>query len=112
MVAAGCTIVLKPAESTPLCAIEVFRILEEAGMPAGVANPVTTSTPAPVGEEFCTNPVVRKLSFTGSTEVGRKLYQSAAAQFKRVSRSSLAGTRHSSFSRTWIQCTPPRVSRW
>jgi succinate-semialdehyde dehydrogenase/glutarate-semialdehyde dehydrogenase len=65
--------------------MEVFRILEEAGVPAGVANLVTTSDPAPVGEEFCTNPVVRKLSFTGSTEVGRRLYQSAAAQFKRVS---------------------------
>jgi succinate-semialdehyde dehydrogenase/glutarate-semialdehyde dehydrogenase len=83
--AAGCTLVLKPAETTPLCAIEVFRILQDAGVPAGVANLVTTSTPAPVGEEFCTNPAVRKLSFTGSTEVGRLLNQSAAAQFKRVS---------------------------
>jgi succinate-semialdehyde dehydrogenase/glutarate-semialdehyde dehydrogenase len=83
--AAGCTIVLKPAESTPLCAMAVFRILEEAGIPAGVANLVTTSDPAPVGEAFCTDPRVRKLSFTGSTEVGRRLYQAAAAQFKRVS---------------------------
>ena len=83
--AAGCTIVLKPAESTPLCAMAVFRILEEAGISAGVANLVTTSDPAPVGEAFCTDPRVRKLSFTGSTEVGRKLYQAAAAQFKRVS---------------------------
>jgi succinate-semialdehyde dehydrogenase/glutarate-semialdehyde dehydrogenase len=83
--AAGCTIVLKPAESTPLCAMAVFRILEEAGIPAGVANLVTTSAPAPVGEVFCTDPRVRKLSFTGSTEVGRMLYQRAAAQFKRVS---------------------------
>ena len=83
--AAGCTIVLKPAESTPLCAMGVFRILEEAGIPAGVANLVTTSDPAPVGEAFCNDPRVRKLSFTGSTEVGRRLYQAAAAQFKRVS---------------------------
>lgn len=83
--AAGCTLVLKPAESTPLCAMAVFRILEEAGIPAGVANLVTTSDPAPVGEVFCTDPRVRKLSFTGSTEVGRMLYQRAAAQFKRVS---------------------------
>ena len=83
--AAGCTIVLKPAESTPLCAMAVFRILEEAGIPAGVANLVTARDPAPVGEVFCTDPRVRKLSFTGSTEVGRALYQSAAAQFKRVS---------------------------
>ncbi|MFM7785497.1 MAG: NAD-dependent succinate-semialdehyde dehydrogenase, partial [Gammaproteobacteria bacterium] len=83
--AAGCTIVLKPAESTPLCAMAVFRILEEAGVPAGVANLLTTSSPAPVGEVFCTDPRVRKISFTGSTEVGRLLYQRAAAQFKRVS---------------------------
>ena len=83
--AAGCTIVLKPAESTPLCAMAVFRILEEAGIPAGVANLVTARDPQPVGEVFCTDPRVRKLSFTGSTEVGRALYQSAAGQFQRVS---------------------------
>ena len=52
--AAGCTIVLKPAEATPLCAIAVFDILHEAGLPAGVANLVTTLDPAPVGKEFCT----------------------------------------------------------
>lgn len=83
--AAGCTIVLKPAETTPLCALAVFNILEEAGVPRGVANLVTAANPAPVGEVFCTDPRVRKISFTGSTEVGRKLYQWAAAQFKRVS---------------------------
>ncbi|MBT8115002.1 MAG: NAD-dependent succinate-semialdehyde dehydrogenase [Arenicella sp.] len=83
--AAGCTIVVKPAEDTPLCAQAVFEILHEAGVPAGVANLVTTSTPQPVGEEFCTNPLVKKLTFTGSTAVGRKLAQDAAPQLKRVS---------------------------
>ena len=83
--AAGCTIVLKPAEATPLCAVAVFEILEEAGIPPGVANLVTAADPAPIGEEFCTNPNVRKLTFTGSTAVGKKLAQAAAPQLKRVS---------------------------
>jgi len=83
--AAGCTIVLKPAEATPLCAVAVFEILHEAGVPAGVANLVTAADPVPIGEEFCTNTAVRKLTFTGSTAVGRRLNQSAAGQFKRVS---------------------------
>lgn len=83
--AAGCTIVLKPAEDTPLCAQAVFEILHQAGVPAGVANLVTTSAPEPVGEEFCTNPRVKKLTFTGSTAVGRKLARDAAPQLKRVS---------------------------
>ncbi|UCE63451.1 MAG: NAD-dependent succinate-semialdehyde dehydrogenase [Nitrospirota bacterium] len=83
--AAGCTIVLKPAEATPLCAIEVFKILEEAGIPRGVANLVTALNPKPIGEEFLANPKVRKLTFTGSTEVGKLLAQGAAAQMKRIS---------------------------
>lgn len=83
--AAGCTIVLKPAEATPLCAIAVFEILHQAGVPAGVANLVTAQNPAPIGDEFCTNPKVKKLTFTGSTKVGKKLAQDAAAQLKRVS---------------------------
>ncbi len=83
--AAGCTIVLKPAEATPLCAIAVFEILHEAGLPAGVANLVTTEQPVPIGQEFCTNPKVKKLTFTGSTAVGKKLAQDAAPQLKRVS---------------------------
>jgi succinate-semialdehyde dehydrogenase/glutarate-semialdehyde dehydrogenase len=83
--AAGCTIVLKPAEATPLCAIAVFEILHEAGVPAGVANLVTAQNPVPIGEEFCTNPKVKKLTFTGSTAVGKKLAQDAAPQLKRVS---------------------------
>jgi succinate-semialdehyde dehydrogenase/glutarate-semialdehyde dehydrogenase len=83
--AAGCTVALKPAESTPLCAIAVFKILEEAGLPAGVANLVTASNPKPIGEVFCTHPAVRKLTFTGSTAVGKHLAQACAPQLKRVS---------------------------
>ena len=83
--AAGCTVVLKPAESTPLCAIAVFKILEKAGLSAGVANLVTASDPKPIGEVFCTHPGVRKLTFTGSTAVGKHLAQACAPQLKRVS---------------------------
>ena len=83
--AAGCTVVLKPAESTPLCAIAVFKILEQAGLPTGVANLVTASDPKPIGEVFCTHPAVRKLTFTGSTAVGKHLAQACAPQLKRVS---------------------------
>ncbi len=84
-VAAGCTIVLKPAEQTPLCAVAVFEILAEAGLPAGVANLVTTSRPEAVGDRLLDSPVVRKLTFTGSTEVGKALAARAAATMKRVS---------------------------
>ena len=83
--AAGCTVVLKPAESTPLCAMAVFKILERAGVPAGVANLVTALDPKPVGETFCNHPLVRKLTFTGSTAVGKQLAQACAPQLKRVS---------------------------
>lgn len=83
--AAGCTAVLKPAEATPLCAVAVFEILHEAGLPAGVANLVTVSDPRPVGEIFCTHRGIRKLTFTGSTAVGKSLAQAAAPQLKRVS---------------------------
>src|SRR5579872_5128930 len=83
--AAGCTVVLKPAQQTPLCAVEVFRILHEVGIPAGVVNLVTAGQARIVGDEFLANPAVRKLTFTGSTEVGKRLAQGAAAQIKRVS---------------------------
>ncbi len=83
--AAGCTLVLKPAETTPLCAMAIFRILEEAGVPSGVINLITASDPTPIGKEFCTNPLVRKLTFTGSTDVGKLLATQAAPQLKRVS---------------------------
>lgn len=83
--AAGCTVVLKPAEATPLCAIEVFRILEEAGVPAGVINLVTAANPVPVGNVFCEDERIKKLTFTGSTVVGKKLSAAAAPTLKRVS---------------------------
>ena len=83
--AAGCTIVLKPAEATPLCAIEIFKVLEEAGVPAGVANLVTALDPAPIGDEFVGNEKVRKITFTGSTGTGKMLARGAAEQMKRVS---------------------------
>jgi succinate-semialdehyde dehydrogenase/glutarate-semialdehyde dehydrogenase len=83
--AAGCTVVLKPAEQTPLTAIEIFRILEEVGLPPGVANLVTAADPRPVGEEFTTNRAVAKLTFTGSTSVGKMLAKQATDQMKRVS---------------------------
>jgi succinate-semialdehyde dehydrogenase/glutarate-semialdehyde dehydrogenase len=83
--AAGCTIVLKPAEQTPLCAIEVTKIFDEVGVPPGVVNLVPTSDPVPVGEELLDNPAVRKVTFTGSTEVGKLLMGRAAASMKRIS---------------------------
>ncbi len=83
--AAGCTIVLKPAEATPLCAVETFKIMQEAGIPDGVVNLVTAWDPAPIGEEFVANPIVRKLTFTGSTAVGKLLARGAAEQIKRIS---------------------------
>jgi succinate-semialdehyde dehydrogenase/glutarate-semialdehyde dehydrogenase len=84
-IAAGCTIVLKPAEATPLCAMEIFKVFHDAGIPAGVVNLVTALDPVPVGDEFVTNPEVRKLTFTGSTAVGKRLAKGAAEQMKRVS---------------------------
>ncbi len=84
-VAAGCTIILKPAEQTPLCAVEMFRIFDEAGFPPGVVNLVTTSSPAEVGDTLLDSAEVRKLTFTGSTEVGKMLAARAAATMKRVS---------------------------
>ena len=83
--AAGCTLALKPAEATPLCAKAVFEIFEEVGAPAGVVNMVTALDPKPIGEVFTTDPRVRKLTFTGSTPVGRHLAGIAAGNLKRVS---------------------------
>jgi succinate-semialdehyde dehydrogenase/glutarate-semialdehyde dehydrogenase len=83
--AAGCTIVLKPAEATPLCAKAVFEIFEKAGFPAGVANLVTALDPGPIGETFLSDFRVRKVTFTGSTRVGKMLAKGAAPQLKRLS---------------------------
>jgi succinate-semialdehyde dehydrogenase / glutarate-semialdehyde dehydrogenase len=76
--AAGCSVVLKPAEDTPLTALALADLLREAGVPDGVVNVVTTSTPGPVVEAMIADSRVRKLSFTGSTEVGRVLLAQAA----------------------------------
>ena len=76
--AAGCTVVLKPATETPLTALAIVGILEEAGVPAGVVNCVTTRTAGAVVKAMVDDPRVRKLSFTGSTEVGRRLLATAA----------------------------------
>ncbi|MEQ9126521.1 MAG: NAD-dependent succinate-semialdehyde dehydrogenase [Alphaproteobacteria bacterium] len=83
--AAGCTVVLKPAEATPLCAIAVYKILEEAGVPPGVVNLVTAADPKPVGDVFTTDPRVRKITFTGSTAVGKMLAGKAGENMKRIS---------------------------
>ena len=83
--AAGCTIVLKPAEATPLCAVEMFKLFHDAGIPKGVVNLVTGLDPAPIGEVLLTDRRIRKLTFTGSTEVGKMIASRAAAQMKRVS---------------------------
>ncbi|MFG2376436.1 NAD-dependent succinate-semialdehyde dehydrogenase [Streptomyces sp. NPDC048504] len=83
--AAGCTVVLKPAEQTPLCAAAVVGLLHAAGVPAGVVNLVTTSDPGPVADALLAAPEVRKLTFTGSTDVGRTLNAKAARTVKRVS---------------------------
>ena len=84
---AGCTMVLKPAEQTPLSALAVMKLGEEAGLPPGVLSMVTgAAEDAPViGREMTSNPVVRKLGFTGSTEVGKLLMAQCAGQVKKVS---------------------------
>lgn len=83
--AAGCTLVLKPAEATPLNARAIFDLFAEAGIPDGVINLVTTSEPAPIGEVFTSDPRIAKLTFTGSTAVGRVLAGAAGSNLKRVS---------------------------
>ncbi|MGE0873279.1 MAG: NAD-dependent succinate-semialdehyde dehydrogenase [Burkholderiales bacterium] len=82
--AAGCTIVLKPAEQTPYSALALAELAERAGFPKGVLNIVTGDAPA-IGGELCANPTVRKISFTGSTEVGRLLMRQSADTVKRIS---------------------------
>ncbi|WP_280821872.1 NAD-dependent succinate-semialdehyde dehydrogenase [Pseudaminobacter soli (ex Li et al. 2025)] len=83
--AAGCAIVLKPAEQTPLVAGAMFALAAEAGFPDGVVNLIYASEGAAVGRELCSNPTVRKISFTGSTEVGRLLMRQCSDQIKKVS---------------------------
>ncbi len=83
--AAGCTSVVKPAEATPLCALALAELAQRAGIPAGVLNIVTTARPAIVGDAFTSSPIIRKLSFTGSTPVGKRLMAACAGTVKRVS---------------------------
>jgi len=82
--AVGCTFVLKPAEQTPLSALALAELAERAGMPRGVLN-IVTGDPVAIGQELCANPVVRKLTFTGSTEVGRILMRQCADTVKKLS---------------------------
>jgi succinate-semialdehyde dehydrogenase/glutarate-semialdehyde dehydrogenase len=77
-IAAGCTVVLKPASQTPFSALALAELGERAGIPKGVLNIVTGSA-AEIGEELTSNPLVRKLSFTGSTEIGKLLMAQCAA---------------------------------
>ena len=82
--AAGCTIVVKPAAETPLCALAMAKLALDAGVPAGVLNIVTTKDAAAVGKVFCEDGRVRKLSFTGSTGVGKLLYRQCADTVKKL----------------------------
>lgn len=82
--ASGCTIVSRPASQTPLCLIQVFECMIEAGLPNGVAN-LVIGPAQEMADEFLENPICRKISFTGSTEVGKQLMRAAADQVKRLS---------------------------
>ncbi|MEY4592715.1 MAG: hypothetical protein RIR18_1610 [Pseudomonadota bacterium] len=82
--AAGCTVVVKPAEQTPLTALALAKLAEEAGFPAGVFN-VITGDPVAIGGVLTSSPIVRKLSFTGSTEIGRLLMAQSAPTLKKLS---------------------------
>ncbi len=84
-IAAGCTIVVKPAQQTPLSMLALTQILEQAGLPGGVLNVITAKRSGEVIEPLLKDPRTRKLSFTGSTEVGRKLIEQSAEQILRVS---------------------------
>ncbi|HBS08597.1 MAG TPA: NAD-dependent succinate-semialdehyde dehydrogenase [Microbacterium sp.] len=83
--AAGCTVVIKPAELAPLTTLYFAKLLEDAGVPAGVVNVFTTSTSAAVSEPIIRDPRLRKLSFTGSTPVGQRLLEQAASGVLRTS---------------------------
>ncbi|GGA12365.1 NAD-dependent succinate-semialdehyde dehydrogenase [Neptunicoccus cionae] len=83
--AVGCTFVARPAKETPLSALAMALLAERAGVPSGVFSVVTNSRAPIIGKEFCDNPIVRKLTFTGSTEVGRILMEQAAGQIMKTS---------------------------
>src|SRR5690606_23355591 len=81
----GCTVVAKPAAATPLSALALAQLTEQVGIPPGVTNIVPASDGARAGGRLLGNRAIRKISFTGSTEVGRLLMRNAAADLKRVS---------------------------
>ncbi len=83
--AAGCTVVLKPAEDTPLTALAIAQVCHDAGFPPGVLNLVTGADPRSISAEMLSNPKVKKIGFTGSTEVGKLLMEQAAKSIKRIS---------------------------
>src|SRR5690606_34717415 len=85
--AAGCTIIIKPAEQTPLSALALAELARRAGIPKGVLNVVTgdEQQSVEIGKALCSSPIVRHLSFTGSTEVGRILMQQCAPTIKKLS---------------------------
>ena len=83
--AVGCAFVSKPAKQTPLSALAMAVLAERAGVPKGVLSVVTSASSSKIGEEFCSNPKVRKITFTGSTEVGRILMRQSAEQIKKTS---------------------------
>ncbi|PUB10836.1 NAD-dependent succinate-semialdehyde dehydrogenase [Yoonia sediminilitoris] len=83
--AAGCAFVIKPSELTPLSALAMAKLAQEAGVPAGLFSVITSSSSSDIGKEFCENHVVRKLTFTGSTQVGRILLAQAADQVMKCS---------------------------
>ncbi|MDX8347177.1 NAD-dependent succinate-semialdehyde dehydrogenase [Cognatiyoonia sp. IB215446] len=83
--AAGCAFVIKPSELTPLSALAMARLAEEAGVPRGLFSVITGTDSSAIGQEFCENPIVRKLTFTGSTQVGRILLAQAADQVMKCS---------------------------
>ncbi len=83
--AVGCSIVCRPASETPLSALSMAVLAERAGVPKGLFSVVPSTKSRAVGEEFCSNPIIKKITFTGSTEVGRILMRQAGDQIKKVS---------------------------
>ncbi len=83
--AAGCTVVIKPPSETPLTGLAIAELAQKAGFPPGVYNTVTTSQSSEIGKEFCEHKKIRKLSFTGSTTIGKKLMQQCSTTLKKLS---------------------------
>lgn len=83
--AAGCPVIIKPAQATPLSALALAELADRAGIPKGIFNIITSDCPKDIGNELCTNPDIRKFSFTGSTSIGKKLMADCASTVKKVS---------------------------